>query len=75
MPAPSRPRPLALGGRQRVVASLAVTTTDIYAAECNGKIYVSGGALWYRGYPARMAELDELWVMDDPAKADEPTAW
>ena len=63
------PRWEALGGR------LPCSNHDIYAAECNGKIYVSGGALWYRGYPARMAEFDELWVMDDPAKADEPTAW
>lgn len=29
----------------------------IDAAECNGKVYVSGGAIWYRGFPARMGKL------------------
>ena len=48
---------------------------DIYAAECGGKVYVSGGALWYRGFPARMAEFDELWVLNDPSSVDARDAW
>ena len=37
---------------------------DIYAASLNGKIYVSGGQLWYSGYPAQMKEFDEIWELD-----------
>ena len=47
---------------------------DIFAAVCNGKIYVTGGALWWRGYPALMHEFDELWAFD-PAAMDSADAW
>jgi hypothetical protein len=68
-PDTSSPRWEAAGGR------LPCGNHDIYAAECNGKIYVSGGAIWYRGYPARSAEFDELWVLECPGSADDPGAW
>lgn len=48
---------------------------DIYAAQGDdGRVYVSGGALWYRGYPARMCEFDELWCCT-PENFDDPDAW
>ena len=63
-PAPTGPRWEAAGGR------LPCGNHDIYAAECNGRVYVSGGALWYRGFPARAAEFDEVWKLH-PNKLDD----
>lgn len=47
---------------------------DIFAAECGGKLYISGGALWWRGYPALMHEFDDLWACDIGA-LEQPDAW
>eukprot|EP01047_Picozoa_sp_COSAG01_P033781 COSAG01_NODE_2502_length_7556_cov_78.108220_9_plen_471_part_00 len=47
---------------------------DIFCCRVDRKLYISGGALWWRGYPALMHEFDDLWACDVGA-LDKVDAW
>ena len=47
---------------------------DVTAVECGGKVFISGGAMHFRGFPATHHEFDELWALS-PSALDEPNGW
>ena len=48
---------------------------DITAAESGGRIFISGGAMHFRGFPATHHEFDEVWSIE-PAELDSSrNAW
>ncbi len=63
------------GLRWRAIgARLECGNHDVTAAEVGGRVFISGGAMHYRGFPAAHWEFDELWSLsaDD---IDRPFGW
>jgi len=62
-------------GWVRLPGVLPCANHDIAAAVVGDHIYVVGGALWWRGFPAKAHMFDELWRIDARADRDSVDAW
>jgi len=70
----SEPPTAAADGWRALPGVLPCGNHDIAATSAGGKVYVAGGALWWRGYPAETHMFDELWCFD-PAQMESADAW
>ena len=70
---PVQPTPSGLQWRA-IGARLECGNHDVTAAEVGGRVFISGGAMHYRGFPAIHWEFDEIWVLG-PEDLERPFGW
>eukprot|EP01043_Picozoa_sp_COSAG02_P050791 COSAG02_NODE_5266_length_4485_cov_2.297538_2_plen_486_part_00 len=70
---PVQPAPEGLHWRA-ISARLECGNHDITAAEAGGRVFISGGAMHYRGFPATHFEFDSVWSLG-PGDLERPSGW
>lgn len=70
---PVQPAPSGLQWRA-IGARLECGNHDVTAAEVGGRVFISGGAMHYRGFPASHWEFDEIWSLG-PDDLERPLGW
>jgi len=67
--------PAEVSGWSRLGGLMPCGNHDIQACMLGHTVYVAGGALWWRGYPAETHMFDELWALDLDALGPADCAW